>query len=114
MKVSRMGVREWRTRLKGDEPSQWCCSETAVKCDEAFLFCVFVCLAVHLPVSLFENETLLFNPGPPALGTHAFARIRHRRGERYKQVVGDLNWFVATFKHLYDQNTASSDGLEGF
>lgn len=35
------------------------------------------CLGFQLPVSLFENETLFFYPGPPALGTHPLACIDH-------------------------------------
>lgn len=116
MKVSRMRARERRTRLKGDEPSQWCWRETAVKCDEAVFLFVVVCLGFHLPVSLFENETLLFDPGPPALGTHPFTRIHHCGGERYEEDGRDSNRSVSAFQHLYDQNvlTASSDGLERF
>lgn len=38
----------------------------------------------HLPVRLLENETLLFDPGPPALGTHPLTRIDHSRREIYE------------------------------
>lgn len=53
-----------------------------------FFFFWVVCLGFHLPVSLFENETLLFDPGPPALGTHPFTRIHHCGGERYEEDMG--------------------------
>lgn len=39
----------------------------------------------HLPVSLFENETLLFDPGPPALGAHPLPCVDHSGWETYKE-----------------------------
>lgn len=38
---------------------------------------------LRLPVSLFENEALLFDPGPPALSTHPLPCVNHSRRETY-------------------------------
>lgn len=59
-------------------------------------FCV-VCLGFYLPVSLFENETLLFDPGPPALGTHSFTRIDHCGGGRYEEDGGGFKQICISF-----------------
>lgn len=43
------------------------------------------CLGFQLPVSLFENETLFFYPGPPALGAHPLACIDHSWRDPYEE-----------------------------
>lgn len=61
-------------------------------------------MRIQLPVSLFENETLLFDPGPPALSTHPLPCVDHGWRETFKEGEGGekciSNIFV--FEHLYD------------
>ena len=42
-------------------------------------------IRLQLPVSLFENETLLFDPGPPALSAHPLPGVEHSGRETYKE-----------------------------
>ncbi len=60
---------------------------------------------LQLPVSLFENETLLFDPGPPALSAHPLPRIDHSGRETYKDGGKKCisNRSVQVFEHLYDR-----------
>lgn len=45
-------------------------------------------LRLQLPVSLFENEALLFNPRPPALSTHSLPCVDHSGRKTYKEREG--------------------------
>lgn len=40
---------------------------------------------LQLPVSLFENETFLFDPGPPALSAHPLPCVDHSGRKTYKE-----------------------------
>lgn len=71
---------------------------------------------LQLPVSLFENETLLFDPGPPALSAHPLPCVDHSGRETYKE--GRKNAFqtdrckclnICMTEHLLDE---SSEALQ--
>lgn len=63
-------------------------------------------LRLQLPVSLFENEALLFNPRPPALSTHSLPCVDHSGRKTYKERGGGgkciSNRSLQVFEHLYD------------
>lgn len=67
--------------------------------------CKLCLLRLQLPVSLFENEALLFNPRPPALSTHSLPCVDHSGRKTYKERGGGKcisNRSLQVFEHLYD------------
>lgn len=98
MKASTMSEAEWGTGLKGRRGVKHC------RGAEERLQSLF---RLQLPVSLFENETLFFNPGPPALRAHPFPRVDHSwrelcGGRRWeKKCISNRSMYVS--EHLYDR-----------
>lgn len=59
-------------------------------------------LTFPLPVRLLEDQTLLFDPRPPALGAHPLPGVDHSRRETYECEGGRL---ANTFEHWITTET---------
>lgn len=81
-------------------------AEERLQCVDGVLF------RFQLPVSLFENEALFFDPSPPALSTHPLPCVNHSGRETYREEGRKKNAFqtdvcnglnICMTEHLLDK-----------